>query len=52
MTVPARLKVTLAVVAMLALVIGANWQFADLAFRSQPGCVPESSDLPAAKPGC
>ena len=36
----------------LALVIGANWQLVDLAFRSQPGCVAERPGKAAAKPGC
>ncbi len=47
-----RIWVALAVAALLALVIGANWHFVDLAFRSQPGCVPVNPDLPAAKPAC
>ncbi|MDZ4137188.1 MAG: hypothetical protein U1D06_16580 [Paracoccaceae bacterium] len=47
-----RLWVWLAVAAALALVIGANWHFVDLALRSQPGCVPVAADRAAAKPGC
>lgn len=52
MTVPHRFWAALAVLAALALVIGANWHFVDLAFRSQPGCVAERPGQPAAKPGC
>jgi len=49
--VTVRIWVALAVAALI-LVIGANWHFVDLAFRSQPGCVPVNPDLPAAKPAC
>lgn len=52
MTIPTRVWVFLAVAAGLALVIGANWQLVDLAFRSHTGCVPELPGQPAAKPGC
>ncbi|MFN3724117.1 MAG: hypothetical protein ACK4VZ_13845 [Paracoccaceae bacterium] len=52
MTVPPRAWVIMAVAAALALVIGANWRFFDLAQRSQPGCVAVAPDRPAAKPAC
>lgn len=52
MTLRPRLWIILGVAAALALVIGANWRFADLAFRSQPGCVAEKPGQPAARPGC
>lgn len=47
-----RLWLGLGIAACLALVIGANWQLIDLAFRSHPGCVPETTEHPAAKPEC
>jgi hypothetical protein len=49
---PTRLWVGLGIAASLALVIGANWQFINLAFHSHPGCVPETTKHPAAKPEC
>lgn len=52
MTVPPRVWIAVAIAAGLALVIGANWQLVDLAFRSQPGCVDERPGQAAAKPGC
>ena len=52
MTMSPRIWITLAISAGLALVIGANWQLLALAFQSQPGCVAERLDQPAAKPGC
>ena len=52
MTVPPRVWIAVAIVAGLALVIGANWQLVDLAFRSQPGCVAERPGQAAAQPGC
>lgn len=52
MTLHPRLWSILGVAAALTLVIGANWRFADLAFRSQPGCVAEKPGQAAAKPGC
>ena len=52
MSLRPRVWIPLGVAATLALVIGANWNLADLAFRSQPGCVAEKPGLAAAKPGC
>lgn len=52
MTIPTKAWVTMGVLAAMALVIGANWHFIAVAFQSQPGCVPVSPDMPAAKPGC
>lgn len=52
MTMSPRIWIALAIAAGLALVIGANWQLLALAFQSQPGCVAERLDQPAAKPGC
>lgn len=52
MTRSARVWVPLAIASGLALIIGANWQLLDIALRSQPGCVAEAPDRPAAKPGC
>lgn len=52
MTVPRRLWIWLTALAAVALVLGANWRFVDLALRSQPGCVVERPGQPAAKPGC
>lgn len=52
MSLPPRVWVTLSIAAGLVLVIGANWQLVDLAFRSQPGCVDERLGRAAAKPGC
>lgn len=48
----ARFWALLAVVLGLALVVGANWRFVHLAFRSHPGCVAVDPALPAAKPDC
>ncbi|MEO8245133.1 MAG: hypothetical protein ABI832_22855 [bacterium] len=52
MTAHPRLMALLAVVAVLALIIGANWRFAHLAFTSHPGCASIDPDLPAASPDC
>lgn len=52
MTMSSRIWIALAIAAGLALVIGANWQLLALAFQSQPGCVAERLEQPAAKPGC
>lgn len=52
MTRHPRLLAGLAVIAGLALVIGANWQFVSLATGSHPGCVPIDPGKPAATAGC
>ena len=52
MTLRPRVWLILGITVALALVIGANWRFVDLALRSQPGCVAEQPGQPAAKPGC
>lgn len=52
MTWRTRLWALLAVLAVLALFLGANWRFAHLAFRSHPGCAAVDPGLPAASPEC
>ncbi|WP_417425548.1 hypothetical protein [Hoeflea sp.] len=54
MTAALRLKLSigLAVAAGVGLFIAANWQFVELAFSSNPGCVSVEPSRVAAKPGC
>lgn len=52
MTPAPRHWAALAASAGLALVVAANWQFVQLAFETAPGCVPEDTARPAAKPAC
>lgn len=52
MQLSTKLLFGLAVVAGIALIIAANWQFLDLAFSSHPGCVTVDPARSAAKPGC